>query len=134
MALETEARAGGHCQIWKSDPRPGCRLFLQQPLSPDTLPTPLTYPPPYTLLPPVGFLSLSASGCLVSFTPCSLSLSCWKPAGKMSMECSLNLCGLFAVDVSTKTEKSPGPPDTPEGCFLRAKIRGAVCKHFKHWP
>lgn len=75
--LGTEARAGGHYQIWKADPGPRCRLFLQQPLTPDTLPTPLTYPPPpHTLLPPVGSLSLSASGCPVSFTLGSLPLSC----------------------------------------------------------
>lgn len=60
----------------EADPGPGCRLFLQQPLTPDTLPTPLAYPPPHTRLPPVASLSLSASGCLVSFTLGSLSLSC----------------------------------------------------------
>lgn len=116
MALGTEARAGSHCPIWKADPGPGCRLFLQQPLPLDTLPTPLTSPPPYALPPPVGSVSLSDSGCPVSFMMGSLSLGCsllkvsWQDKYGMFSQPLWNLCSVHEHQTRKVPRATTGDP------------------------
>lgn len=119
-ALGTEARAGGHYQIRRADSWPGCRLFLQRPLTPETPANSSSIPSSSHTAPTCVLsvtVSLWASSVLHNQAPCPSVTHCWKSGRTTGMRDTLPVESLWWM---------PAPLETPEQWLLGKELCASI--------